>query len=170
MNTNELYIEYARVIEMCKGTELEDTPWMGVKREGACSFHSHPTFSEHSDYYEFAVGVLENKFVFVNDVIYYKCDGERLEIVRSGRDGDIIIKELFNREVSIEFFPDDFTWTPPAIKRTFTLNGVELPCPSNTKQFGFYCAGRFYGFDSFDDTEKVSDTLANILTEARDKP
>ncbi|MCP5244822.1 MAG: hypothetical protein H6937_02180 [Burkholderiales bacterium] len=114
MNTNDLYIEYARVIEMCKWTALENTPWDCVKL-GNQLFDEHPRFCVHSMEYKFAVAVLEDKTVFVGDVIYYKCDGERLEIIRAGRDGDIIIKELFNREVSIEFFHDDFTWTPPPI-------------------------------------------------------
>ena len=34
MNQKDLYIEYARVIEMCQGTALEDTPWACVKSEG----------------------------------------------------------------------------------------------------------------------------------------
>lgn len=37
MNQNDLYIEYARTIEMCKGTALENTPWVCVKCEGGRS-------------------------------------------------------------------------------------------------------------------------------------
>lgn len=177
MNTNELYIEYARVIEMCKGTKLEHTPYMGVKCAGVCSFHNHPRFSEHSDYYEFAIAVLEDRPVFVGDAIYYKCDGEKLEIVRAGRNGDIIIKELFNREVSIEFFSDDFTWTPPAKKRTFTLNGVDLPCPvriadpslEHVGKYSLRVAADLFYFDTMEDKDKVWTSLINLLTEAREK-
>ena len=82
------------------------------------------------------------------------------------------------------FHLDDFTWTPPAPglpapKRTFTLNGVELPCPDpglDPSVNGFSMGieingyGESFAYASHDDAEKVFKYLKNLLTEARDKP
>lgn len=167
----ELNREYwGRVHDMCAGTNVK--PWECVKL-GDNLFDEHPRFDDDLSEYVIAVAVLEDRPVFVGDTIYYKCDGEKLEIVRAGRNGDIIIKELFNREVSIEFFTDDFTWTPPATKRTFRINDDELPCPvSPNKDFtqtGFNIDNVPFCFNSFKEAVAVKQALVKLLTEARDK-
>ena len=80
MNTNDLYLEYPRVIRMCKGTALEDTPWKCVRAKirGALFTCDHPFFNGDPKGYTFAVGVLDNKPVFVGDSIYSKATGASL--------------------------------------------------------------------------------------------
>lgn len=162
MNTNDLYLEYARVIQMCKGTELEDTPWVCVKREGVTNFDNHPKFSEHDDYYEFAVAVLEGLPVFVGDVVYGTTTGSKYT-VHVREDGNIL--------PSFEHM--GLTWTPPTQKRTFTLNGVALPCPVDSNLFftqtGFHIDNVPFCFESFEDAIAVKQALTKLLTESRDK-
>jgi len=161
MNTNDLYLEYARVIKMCEGTELEDTPWRIIQwrniPNGASKwecFTTHPDFGRLDPQTEvrFAVAVLEGRPVFVGDTLWIK-DGHGFTV-----EDDLHIDHRI------------MSWTPPTPKRTFTLNGAELPCPGNTNHYGFYCAGKFFGFHSVCDSEMVSDAIINLLTEARDKP
>ena len=118
MQQNDLYIKYARVIEMCKGTALESTPWLCVKYDGEVMFR-HPAFDVTPKYYEFAIAILEDKPVFVGDTLYHKETGKKY-IVSS---------------ITVFKF---LTWQPPKPKRTFMLNGVELPCPSKKPTDHFF--------------------------------
>lgn len=143
MNTNDLYLEYARVIKMCEGTKLEDRPWVCVRWRWKMSvewfdFPGHPNFSETNPSIfrkdvDFAVAVLEGRPVFVGDRVYAKdaksenhpmSEGALVE--KTGESGAFV--EFKNGSAfSISVFNNEldphFTWTPP--KRTFTLNGVE---------------------------------------------
>lgn len=165
MNTNDLYLEYARVIEMCKGTELEDTPWRIIQwrniPNGASKwecFTTHPDFGRLDPQTEvrFSVAVLEGKPVFVGDRIWLK-DGHQFAV-----EDDMYVDT------------ESMSWTPPTPKRTFTLNGVELPCPIrlnlDSPKIELRINDVNFYFSSFDDLEKVSKSITNILTEARDKP
>lgn len=60
---NELYTGYAKVIEMCKNTVLEDFPWKGVTA-GLNGFSHHPTFMGHPSTYKFATSIENGEFVF----------------------------------------------------------------------------------------------------------
>lgn len=167
---------------MCEGTELEDKPWVCLQWRNipnGCGkwryFDHHPNFEIFDPHSEvrFSVAVLEGKPVFENDIVYRKEDGYKFLVDGIFQNERGLIKLDFDNSSAIwkqNNFAKCFTWTPPAPKRTFKLNGVELPCPSNTKKFGFYCSGRFYGFDSIDESDMVSDALHRILTESRDKP
>lgn len=65
------------------------------------------------------------------------------------------------------------TITPPKQKRTFDLNGEQLPCPVRAKvtNVGTYMqvAGNNYHFDSAEDRSKVALAIFSILDSARDK-
>lgn len=157
MNQNDLYIEYARVIEMCKGTALEDTPWLGV-RFNESEFYDHPRFDTLVENYQFAVAILEDKPVFVGDILYLKASG--LEYVAD--------KYTTASAVS------DMTWQPPKPERTFMLNGVDLPCPVDWKESRngdvAVIDGEIFWFKTRMDADLVRDTLSKIFREARDKP
>lgn len=140
MNTNDLYLEYARVIQMCKGTELEDTPWACVRWRWKMSvewfdFPGHPNFSETNPSIfrkdvDFAVAVLEGRPVFVGDRIYAKRPNSGMsngaEVIRD-RTGQIDIVFDTGTAFSLKTFDNSciekyFTWTTPHTpKRTFTL-------------------------------------------------
>ena len=149
-----IYIEYARVIEMCKGTALEDKPWLCVKFNGTGLFDTHPGFTSDPELYEFAIAILEDKPVFVGDSLYHPSGAKWIV-------GDT----------------DDLTgmsWQPPKPKHTFMLNGVELPRPVDWKESSngdvAVIDGEIFWFKNKMDADLVRDTLSKIFREARDKP
>lgn len=159
MNQNDLYIEYARVIKMCNGTALENKPWLCVKKfNGTCIFDTHPSFTSNPELYEFAVAILEDRPVFPGDILYLKSSG--LEYVAD--------KYTTASAVS------DMTWQPPKPKRTFVLNGVELPCPVDWRESSngdvAVIDGEVLWFKTRMDADLVRNTLSKIFREARDKP
>ena len=74
MSKAELYRRYADVIEMAEKVSVE--PIKCVRFYGVTK--SVPDFlSDDTDGYEFAIGIVEGKPVFIGDVLYRKDDGER---------------------------------------------------------------------------------------------
>lgn len=182
MNTNELYKEYARVIKMCEGTELEDTPWQCVKLDNIelAAQHGHPKFDDIPKNYKFAVAVLEGMPVFENDIVYRVGDGFEVFVERLIHDKNDRwqIKIEVNNNPALwtqNMFRQCFTWTRPTPKRTFELNGVELPCPidyTTIKREGrptLKIGNDYFCFRTENDKRKVSEFISGILTEARDK-
>lgn len=157
MNQNDLYLKYAEIIKMCQGTALEDKPWLGVRFNGS-EFYDHPRFDALVENYQFAVAILEDRLVFPGDILYLKVSG--LEYVAS--------KHTTASAVS------GMTWQPPKPKRTFMLNGVELPCPVDWKESSngdvAVIDGEIFWFKNKMDADLVRDTLSKIFREARDKP
>lgn len=171
MNTNDLYLEYARVIQMCKGTELEGTPWVCVKLNGENNFFkNHPDFTHAYMEWEFAVAVLEGRPVWVGDAVYLVLSNHTKSIISSYKDMSVFIDGAYfpSRELG-----KYFSLNPPKPKRTFTLNGVDLPCPiPNTVKRAkprVVINNVSFFFDLFGDAKKVRDEIINLLTEARDK-
>ena len=160
MNTNDLYLEYARVIQMCKGTELEDTPWVCVKLDGEAlrDDYGHPGLSASIEKYEFAVAVLEGKPVWIGDKVF----------IRNNKYPEVNWKLFDYWKNDIAILSKDWKWTPP--KRTFTLNGVDLPCPVKGDGHALSIDNIIFCFNNIEDAELVSKSLINLLTEARDKP
>ena len=153
MNQNDLYLKYAEIIKMCKGTALEDKPWVCVRFNGS-EFYDHPRFDTLVENYQFAVAILEDRPVFVGDSLYHPSGAKWIV-------GDT----------------DDLTgmsWQPPKPKRTFELRGMELPCPTNQiSKYDLHALtinSACFWFETQEEKDLVEDTLLNILTEARDKP
>lgn len=145
-NANENYIEYARIINMCKGTRFENEPWKCIR---GLTFDNHPMFRGTLDL-EFAVAILEDEPLFVGDKVYWKHDGTEF-------DWNKINLSLWDYLLNI-------TRTPP--KRTFTLNGVELPRPSKTGKVSFGFVSELICFESYSDAEQVSSAIKRILEDA----
>ncbi len=102
----------------------------------------------------FALAIIEGKPVFRGDDLYIK-----------GADKPYLINWDY---INVNW--DEWTWEPPAKKRTFTLNGVELPCPVKDMNGCFLdFLGMDYYFESVADRNKVSSVIYNLLTAARDK-
>lgn len=151
----ELYLEYARCINMCKGTEVK--PWECVLMKLADGFslyrreNMHLAFDGDPKNYKFAIFLLEGKPVFPGDILYLNGDGLQYEVYKNG----YIPKD----EVSDAFIKADWqnflclsrhtwSWSPPqpqeyvinvqfgwtgtpgqAQKQTFAVNGVAMPSP-----------------------------------------
>jgi hypothetical protein len=121
---------------------------------------SDPNFNESPDNYEFFVGIVDDTPVFAGDAVYYKSDGTRFT-ART---------ELFNTSNQGEW-----TLTPPKPKRTFELNGKQLPCPIDDN-FCDICdtymldiIGVNYYFKSIEDRNIVAKALLNLISDARVK-
>ena len=111
MKQTDLYLKYAEVIKMCKGTTLENTPWLMVKLWKQ-PFRKHPTFDSNIEGYEFAIAVIEGRSVFEGDALFHKQKGIELTVRASDR-------VFLNTE--------EYTWEQP--ESFFRLAGVTMPCP-----------------------------------------
>ena len=148
MRTSDLHREWARVLDMCEGTGV--SPAHCWKLMGCFRYHE-PDFGVSTKNYEFAIAILEGKPVFVGDTVYWK-DGTKIIVT----DGTALLIQLTG----------DYSWQPP--KKTFILNGVELPCPSENS--GKACLrlnvdGSTYDvdFDSSQDAHIVLNELIKIF-------
>lgn len=154
MNANNLYLEYARVIKMCKGTELEDRPWECVKLDGKKDFYlGHPDFTRDYMTREFAVAIMEGRPVFVGDE-FYNQHGVKLKLISQSWDFS------------------GCTWTKPTPKRTFELNGEVLPCPIKERRAtrdAISMLGDVFFFENSKDYEIWKRYFRKLLCEARDK-
>lgn len=170
MTLRELNLEYwGRVHDMCEGTTVK--PWECVRLVNEL-FDKHPRFLVCSMEYEFAVAVVENRPVFPNDILYHKDTG--LPYTKSD---DTTIHEYIDidgcRCRITEYIK--FSWQPPRPKpkRTFTLNGQELPCPvprdKNTSQYTFSVNGTIYYFETAGDYNKIECAFRKLFAEVRDK-
>jgi hypothetical protein len=153
----ELVLEFwGRLYDMCDdynkrhGTNIK--PQDCVKHcGGKWNLKEPPMFDGHK--YDLAVAIIEDKPVFVGDKIYTKRTGQ-----------EITVTEGFLSAV-------DYTLTRPQ-KRTFELNGQQLPCPSNNEFCDTYLLdilGQYYYFDYMEDRNKVARAIIDLFDNARDK-
>jgi len=163
MKTEDLYLEYARVIKMCEGTSAK--PWDCIKGKNGyyfCNFNTHPEFTSNPDKYEFAVAILEGKPVFVGDKIF-NIISDRFITVQP-EDAFANISPVLSKV---------YSWKPPKQKRTFMLNGIELPCPVDwTESANSDIAvidGEVFWFRNSIDRDLVRDTISRIFNDARNK-
>jgi len=164
MKKSDLYREWARVLDMCEGSNV--SPYSCVKYQGGILL-ANPEFSDYPECYEFAVAILEDKPVFVGDKIYANnCVSQLTVVGKSTQQGYIYVGDSVNYDISI------LSWNPP--KKTFLLNGVDLPCPAFcipksrlTIRACFDGINETASFEFVDDygAKKVLDCFATILTE-----
>lgn len=155
---SDLFREYARVIDMCEGTEVTAKQCVRIHQQGhgdtfmAISEGYSPEFTDPPNNYTFAVAILEDEPLFVGDKVYWKHDGSEFE-------WGIVNHRLFS-------WGNDLTRTPP--KRTFTLAGRELPVPAHDPSLKVYkqVGDMKYYFDSSDDANRFSLSIQAIIHEA----
>ena len=147
---------YGRVHDMCDdynkqhGTNIQ--PQQCVKYYGNVWNLpiKHPVFDDKN--YDLAVAIIDDTPVFVGDKIYTKRTGQ-----------DITVTEGFLSAI-------DYTLTPPKKKRTFDLNGKQLPCPSEDyDESALELLGEHFYFESLEDRNKVAKAINDLLNNARDK-
>lgn len=128
-------------------------PWECVKLPNY-TINDHPTFRGKVGLYKLAVAILEGKPVFAGDMLWNKL-----------QNGQYAMPENFVID------PQNWTWHEPKPKRTFLLNGVELPCPVKRGQGDYLTrvVGNVFYFTNCDDRNFVDEQLYKLLTEARDK-
>ncbi|MBP9870635.1 MAG: hypothetical protein KBC53_03945 [Nitrosomonas sp.] len=154
----ELNLEYwGRVHDMCDaynkqhGTNIK--PQQCVKHCGdICNFkNAHPMFDGQK--YDLAVAIIEDTPVFVWDKIYHKAQKHCVPILEGAF-----------------YHPSYWTLTPPKEKRTFNLNGKQLPCPSEDyDESVLELLGEHYYFESIEDRNEVAREIIKLLDNAEDK-
>ena len=151
----ELNLEYwGRVYDMCDsynkqhGTSI--SPQQCVKNDGYIwNSKVNPLFDGRK--YDLAVQIIEGKPVFVGDKIYTKRTCQ-----------EITVTEGFLSAI-------DYTLTQPQ-KRTFDLNGKQLPCPSEDyDESALELLGEHFYFESLEDRNEVAREIIKLLDNALDK-
>ena len=147
---------YGRVHDMCDdynkqhGTNIQ--PQQCVKYYGNVWDLpiKHPVFDDKN--YDLAVAIIDDTPVFVGYKIYTKRTGQ-----------GITVTEGFLSAI-------DYTLTPPKKKRTFDLNGQQLPCPGEDyDESALELLGEHFYFESLEDRNKVAKAINDLLNNARDK-
>ena len=107
----DLYRRYADMIDMCNGTKLE--PYQCVKINDWIVTGT-PGFNSDSNSYIFAVAIVEDRPVFVGDVLY---DGlESVRIIQVENNVDILCRARVDFYLSVDELKE-LTWTKPAPKK-----------------------------------------------------
>lgn len=143
---------------MCKGTEVKPWECVIIKSTGSSDLYArvaemHPAFDADPKIYEFAIFLLAGKPVFPGDILYLKSDMRKCEVciggyrIKNDELTDIFVSEDWQRYVhgvkcgwSLNppkehecIINTPFARSPLVQKKTFAVNGVELPCPINNK-------------------------------------
>lgn len=134
MKTNDLYTEYARVIEMCKGTALEDKPWKCVKKTSPTFmfYSSHPAFNENEQH-EFAVAILEDKPVFIGDELYHIPSNKMLKVKCVNDYGRIVTS--YNMDFEPKTLSLDFAIAKPRKLRRIILEDTGETRPPEVGEY-----------------------------------
>ena len=160
--SNELYLKYAEVIEMCKGTKLEATPWVCVKYLDGM-IKDHPLFRNTNERdFKFAIAIVEDKPVFVGDKVF----------IKDNRYPNINWENFEFWKNRIKVLEKDWTWEEP--KKKLKLGEYEFPCPKEVTEFlalktldrNFIIDNHnVFLFDTEEDAKLVKDTLIKIFKE-----
>ena len=145
---------YGRVYDMCDsynkqhGTSI--SPQQCVKNDGYIwNSKVNPLFDGRK--YDLAVAIIEDTPVFAGDKIYTKRTCQ-----------EITVTEGFLSAI-------DYTLTQPQ-KRTFDLNGKQLPCPSEDyDESVLELLREHYYFESIEDRNEIAKEIIKLLDNARDK-
>ena len=149
MKKSDLFREWARVIDMCEGTNVD--PGDCLRIDGTPCRLKNPRFNDDPECYTFAVSILEGKPLFVGDEVYWKRAGKFDWDKWSLPDDKKMCQDMLTR-------------TPPV--RTIMLNGEKLPAP-NDGCFYLYIGGFNhiqYGFKNGEDLIKVEDAINKLIS------
>lgn len=131
----QLHLEMARVYKMCEGTKFEGHEEECVKYyKSVMSFI--PAFTDKSDCYEFALGIVEDKLVWEGDTLYGRTSGDQFTVGKSFA--------FTKQQGAIQ----ELSWNPPAPPKpktvSISVNGGEpivLVLPDNDSEEFFYIDG-----------------------------
>ena len=151
----ELFLEYCgRVYDMCDAYNKQHGT--NIKPQDCVKYDANVLESTtqtvfYGTKYDLAVAIIDDTPVFVGDKIYTKRTGQ-----------EVTVSEGFLSAI-------DYTLTPPKPKRTFDLNGKQLPCPE-TAPCGFTLSlfGHNFYYEEYEDVNKVERAI-DMLNNARDK-
>ena len=147
MKTEDLYLEYARVIKMCEGTNVQ--PWDCVEHQGRrADFEKHPRFDGRTCYYRFAVAIIEDTPMFVGDELYYTgIDNKKYTITENGyKHNNIDITYSWTNNTDVRW-----TLKPP----TFSVKKYQLKIQGETTLNHF--------FDDENQRNKLETIINNVI-------
>lgn len=142
---------WGKIVPMAKSEGIY--PWKFVR---LCNnaMTCHPEFGGPVEDYTFATAILEGKPVFVGDKLWSLLT-----------DSWYVVSEL-----SIACLMKNYTWTPPAKKRTFMINGQEYSSPINdTNGCRLDFLGVDYYFETVRERNDVASAINNLLFDAKNK-
>ena len=147
----DLHDEYARVLRMCSGTGVR--PGDCWKLDGARQL-CRPAFASAPSSYTFALAIVyddvrkEDRPVFEGDVLYDTAGGKWL--ARNGHQWN---------------YEHGLSWNPPK-KKTFPLNGEELPSPDMAPRLSGYriAISHLHSWSNLQDAEKVQTAINKLLS------
>jgi hypothetical protein len=165
----EVFEQFARVSRLVEGTKL--------KLKDVFKYNGCPPVTEiishlpRSEKYSFALAIVEGKPVFAGDTLYVKNKTNTPDKVTVTGWYKTPCWVALSTGVNDNIHIDCLTWQEP--KRTFMLNGEELPLPDDINK-GTYSsnikyhisAGDFekYRWDSAEDRNKVLLALQKLLS------
>jgi len=149
MKKSDLHREWARVLDMCEGTKVNPLDCWKVR---GVQYMVKPQFNADTSDYEFAFAILEDKPVFVGDRVYRKTSGNE----------QVVFDAVGLNKVDWSLY----TLNTP--KKTFALNGDELPCPVKSMPAGDTYSMNFgdlrlHYFNCKEDRDKVLCALHKLL-------
>lgn len=150
MKKSDLHRKWARVLDMCEGTEVDPNDCWKFNGE---SKHRYPSFDSVGTY-DFMVAILESKPVFIGDKLYGKIS-KQFSVIEAA--------EVLSGECDCSD-AEYWSWNEP--KHTFKINGVELPCPNSNGEWILHVGPIAHRFESIDDYEKVRNSINKILKDA----
>jgi len=123
---SDIYRELARVMDLCDGIKNVNY-WNCIKLRGKiCAIN--PSLSNDLNEYEFAIAVVEDRPVFVGDVLYYKNYRQKA-IGLIGNDSLQVVSDdcdsKYNNKVGAINF-SDLSWNPPKPKALCQIQGKDI--------------------------------------------
>lgn len=129
---SDLYREYAKVIDMCEGTNVK--PYECVKSCGI-TLSCMPELDGEVHTYEFAIAIVEDRSVFIGDELWYtytKDFATVVDVAKYNEDGTVDTVRLNNGNNIGNI--SELSWNKPKPK-TFNLNGVDVDLPNTECTF-----------------------------------
>lgn len=162
----EVFIEFARVARLIEGTELKLIDVFKYDNEKPLHEYAYKDkMLGDYDKYTFALALVEDKPVFVGDTLYH-TNGSALVVqaVEEFSEGRLAFKSIREPFVNGDWVKY-YSWKQP--KKTFILNGIELPLPTNdnsTTEFALYKEVLSkYTWNTSRDRDTVLKAIINLL-------
>jgi len=154
MNTKGLYLKYAQIIKMCEGSKVDPWECVHIKKYPENSeyikLENHPDFRILGRLYVFAVGIVEQKPVFVGDSLYFP----------NGAFCTICEDELPQTISVLSWQPPKAQLPPP--QKDWSPFNLDL----NTWRPDGRLSGMRYYFKSEADVIKATEMIRNMLQDA----
>lgn len=161
----EVFEQFARVSRLIEGTELKLKDVF--KYDGKEALTDVIAHSLRSEKYSFALALVEGKPVFVGDTLYLtETVYGKSSVEITGIDKNTNYLTCLGGIAKLEIL----TWQVP--KRTFTINGEELPLPTDknggspSESTVYYLTSDIQRFrwDSVEDRDRVQGALEKLLS------